>query len=83
MFDGDTKTVELKCTNDLMDVIVDRFGENVNTMELGSNCFKVIVEISISSTFYGWVFGFGSKMSILAPVEVKGEYIEMARKVVD
>ncbi len=82
MFDGDTKTVELKCTNDLMDVIVDRFGENVNTMELGSNCFKAIVDISISPTFYGWVFGFGSKMSILAPAEVKGEYIEMARNIV-
>lgn len=82
MFDGDTKTVELKCTNDLMDVIVDRFGENVNTMELGSNCFKAIVDISISSTFFGWVFGFGSKMSILAPAEVKGEYIEMAKSII-
>lgn len=81
MFDGDTKTVELKCTNDLMDVIVDRFGENVNTMELGSNCFKAIVDISISPTFYGWVFGFGSKMSILAPAEVKGEYIKMAKQI--
>lgn len=83
MFDGDTKTVELKCTNDLMDVIVDRFGENVNTMELGSNCFKAIVDISISPTFYGWVFGFGSKMSILAPAEVKGAYVEMAKKIVN
>jgi len=82
MFDGDTKTVELKCTNDLMDVIVDRFGENVNTMELGSNCFKAIVDISISPTFYGWVFGFGSKMSILAPAEVKSEFVSMARGVV-
>ncbi len=82
MFDGETKTVELKCTNDLMDVIVDRFGENVKTHELGSNCFKAIVDISISPTFYGWVFGFGGKMSILAPVDVKREYVEMARKII-
>ena len=83
MFDGETKTIELKCTNDLMDVIVDRFGENVNTVGLGSNCFKAIVDISISPTFYGWVFGFGEKMSILAPVEVKNEYVEMAREIRD
>ena len=83
MFDGETKTVELKCTNDLMDVIVDRFGENVKTHELGSNCFKAIVDISISPTFYGWVFGFGNKMSILAPIDVKNEYIAMARRIVD
>lgn len=81
MFDGESKTVELKCTNDLMDVIVDRFGESVNTQELGSNCFKAIVNISISPTFYGWVFGFGEKMSILAPAEVKGEYVEMATRI--
>lgn len=82
MFDGESKTVELKCTNDLMDVIVDRFGESVNTQELGSNCFKAIVNISISPTFYGWVFGFGEKMSILAPAEVKGEYVEMATRII-
>ena len=82
MFDGETRTVELKCTNDLMDVIVDRFGESVNTTELGSNCFKAIVDISISPTFYGWVFGFGNKMSILAPIDVKNEYMAMARSVV-
>lgn len=81
MFDGETKLVELKCTNDLMDVIVDRFGESVNTVELGSNCFKALVEVSISPTFYGWVFGFGTKMSILAPADVKAEFIAMARKV--
>jgi len=83
MFDGETKTVELKCTNDLMDVIVDRFGENVKTHELGSNCFKAIVDISISPTFYGWVFGFGNNMSILAPIDVKNEYMAMAGRIVD
>ena len=82
MFDGETRTVELKCTNDLMDVIVDRFGESVNTIELGSNCFKAIVDISISPTFYGWVFGFGNKMSILAPIDVKNEYMAMAKGIV-
>ncbi len=82
MFDGETKTVELKCTNDLMDVIVDRFGEDVSTLELGSNCFKAIVNISISPTFYGWVFGFCNKMSIIAPIDVKNEYMAMVRSVV-
>ena len=65
-----------------MDVIVDRFGEDVSTAELGSNCFKAIVNISISPTFYGWVFGFCNKMSIIAPIDVKNEYMAMARSVV-
>jgi hypothetical protein len=83
MYDGETKTVELKCTNDLMKVIIDRFGENVNTSSLGSNCFKAIVDISVSPTFFGWVFQFAGRMSILAPSDVKKSYFETAKKVVD
>jgi hypothetical protein len=80
MYDGETKTVELKCTNDLMKVIIDRFGENVNTVSLGSNCFKAIVEISVSPTFFGWVFQFAGRMSILAPSDVKKAILKRRKK---
>lgn len=81
MYDGEMNTVELRCSNDLMKVIIDRFGENVNTISLDSKCFKAIVDVSVSPTFYGWVFGFAGKMVILSPEEVKNEYIEMALNV--
>ena len=81
MYDGEVTKVELKCTNDLMKVIIDKFGESVETKSLGSNCFKAIVDISVSPTFFGWVFQFAGKMSILAPVEVKNQFIDMANKV--
>ena len=83
MYDGEAKTVELKCTNELMKVIIDRFGEDVNTATLGSNCFKAIVDVSVSPTFFGWVFQFAGKMSILAPNEVKKDYLDMARIVTE
>jgi len=83
MYDGETKTVELKCTNELMKIIIDRFGEEVNTVSLGSNCFKAIVDVSVSPTFFGWVFQFTGKMSVLAPNDVKKEYLEMAKKVAE
>jgi predicted DNA-binding transcriptional regulator YafY len=81
MYDGEMKTVEIKCANELMKVIIDRFGEDVKTKSLGSTHFKAIIDISVSPTFYGWVFQFASKMSILTPVEVKEEYMKMAKKI--
>ena len=39
--------------------------------------FRLITEVSASPTFYGWVFGFGGKVQILAPQEVKEEYYRM------
>ncbi|NCC87771.1 MAG: WYL domain-containing protein [Clostridia bacterium] len=83
MYDGKTETVELKCTNDLMKVIIDKFGEDVKTQTLGSNCFKVFAPVSVSPTFYGWVFQFAGKMSIIAPPLVKENYKKMAELVQD
>ena len=83
MFDGTYTTVELKYSNDLMRVIIDKFGEDVDTSLLGSNHFKVVTEVCVSPRFYGWVFGFGGKMSILGPNEIKEEYRDMARKILE
>lgn len=83
MFDGERKNVELKCTNDLMSVIVDKFGEQVETTTLGSTHFKATVTIQVSPRFYGWVFGFAGKISILGPECVKEEYKELARSVLE
>ena len=66
-----------------MKVIIDRFGEDVHTEPLGSYCFKAIVDVSVSPTFFGWVFQFSGKMTILSPVEVKTEYSNMLTQVVD
>lgn len=81
MFDGEPVQVELKCTNDLMNVIIDRFGESVNTEVLDEEHFKVTVEVSASPTFYGWVFQFAGNMSILSPQNIQDEYKRIARLV--
>lgn len=83
MFDGEVETVELKCTNDLMSVIVDKFGEDVNTTTLGSSHFKATVIIQLSPRFYGWVFGFAGKIAILGPDHVKQEYKALAKAVLE
>jgi predicted DNA-binding transcriptional regulator YafY len=77
MYDGEKKTVELICTNELMKVIIDRFGETVKTNPIENNCFRAVVDVSVSPTFFGWVFQFAGKMSILAPEKVKEQYIKM------
>lgn len=80
---NDFQTIELKCTNELMKVIIDKFGDDVKTQTLGSNCFKAYVSVSTSPTFYGWVFQFAGQMSIIAPPSIKKEYIAMANLVLN
>ena len=67
MYDGEGCRVTLLCENDLMKSIVDRFGENVFTAPSDTKHFVVETTVSLSQTFYGWVFSFGGKMKITSP----------------
>ena len=79
MFDSEHEEVELICSNDLMDAIIDRFGTNVTTYANNMESFRVIVNVAVSHVFYSWVFGFGGKVKIKGPIAVKEKYIEMVR----
>ena len=48
----------------------------------GSGLYS-IVEVSASPTFFGWVFGFGGKISILSPNDIKETYKEQVKQVLD
>lgn len=83
MYDGDEVTVDLRCDNSLMKTMVNRFGEDVTTLAYDMTSFRLITEVSASQTFFGWVFGFGGKVQILAPAEVKEQYRQMIQNEFD
>ena len=69
--------VELVCENDLMDAMIDRFGQNVKTRKVDENHFETDVAVAVNSVFFSWVFGFGGKVEIAGPENVKRQYAEM------
>lgn len=83
MFSSEHVEVELICSNDVMDLIIDRFGEDVTTYAYDLESFRAVVDIAVSHIFYGWVFGFGGKVKIKGPVEVKAAYEEMVKAAVN
>ena len=86
MFNSEHVEVELICSNDVMDSIIDRFGEDVTTYAYDLESFRAVVNIALSHIFYSWVFCFGVKVKIKGPAEVKEKYAEMlnaATKAID
>lgn len=77
MYNGERKQVELICDNDLMDAVVDKFGKDVVVSEYDENSFRVIATTSVGNVFYSWIFGFGGRVTINSPEDVKEEYAEM------
>jgi len=79
MYDGDKEKVTLFCKNNLMNYIVDRFGDEVETTSTSCGQFKAIAEVSVSPTFLAWIFQFNGDIKIVAPKTVASRYEEMLR----
>ena len=81
MYSGDNINVTLECDNDMMDAIIDRFGEKVRTSASpDGNYFTVEATVGDSPTFYAWVFQFGGKIRIQGPEEAVESYAKMLRE---
>lgn len=83
MFNAEHTDVELLCDNDVIDSIIDRFGENIEITEAATEKFKITVNVATSHIFYSWIFGFGGKVRILGPEAVKEEYLNMVKKAIE
>lgn len=67
MYGGVKETVRIQFDNNLINVVIDRFGERVICHPNSENSFYINAEVQISPTFWGWLFQFGNKAKILAP----------------
>ena len=82
MYDGAVMNVTLQCANFMMDTIIDRFGENVQTGIVNTTHFHTVVSVSASKTFYGWVFGMDGAVVITAPDEAVKAYADMLNRAI-
>ncbi len=81
MFGGEEIAVKLRVNNNLIGVVIDRFGKEVMPIKEDEAHFTVTVNVAVSPVFIGWLFGFGSQMKVLAPQslinELKGQVAEL------
>lgn len=71
--------VKLLCSNELMRVIIDHYGEDIEISPYDDTHFTVIIEVNPSGTFYGWVFKFMGKIRILSPQSCVDKMQDIAR----
>ena len=82
MYNSERTDVELICDNSLMDAIIDKFGTGVKTYAYDMTSFKLEVNVAVNHVFFSSVFGFGGKVNIKSPEEVKMQYKAMVEDVV-
>ena len=67
MFGGDAEKVTLEMTNDLVGVIIDRFGKEVSLIKSDEGHFIVNLDVSLSPVFLSWLMSFGAKVRVISP----------------
>ena len=83
MFSGEEKTVRLVCENRFIGVILDRFGKDVTIMPAEDGHFSVSVTVAVSPQFYSWVFGLGGGVRIDSPAEVRQDFQQQLRAMLE
>lgn len=80
MFGGEEELVTLRCSTQLVDVILDRFGTGVTMHTATGDTFEVTTRVANSPNFRAWVIGFGDRMQVVQPKRVADQIAHMARK---
>ena len=73
MFAGETTDVKMRFHKSLLNVAIDRFGQETMLIPDGEEHFIFTVKVVVSPMFLSWVIGFGNKAKILHPASVKEE----------
>jgi len=81
MYDGDLPEtrVTLRCGNDLMQNVLDRFGEETSTEVADKKTFRAFINVVPSSTFLSWVFQYQGRILIESPWYVQDSYETMLK----
>ena len=83
MFGGPEHLVTLRCTADLEAAMRDRFGQDTLFLPEADGYFHFDVPVCVSDQFYGWVCGFGGKVEVTSPAEVRQGLHDMVQKLAE
>lgn len=79
MYGGEEQTVKLRVNNNLVGVIIDRFGTDINIIpDKDKEHFTVNVEVASSNQFLGWIIGLGDGVEIISPTELRDKIVSIA-----
>lgn len=83
MYGGRDEKVVLRCGNELIGVVLDRFGTDIMIVPEAEGYFKAYILAAVSPQFFGWVTGIGDRMQIEGPLSVRKEYKEYLTRIME
>lgn len=83
MFSGREAHVRLRCENWLVNIMLDRFGQDIMLIPDGEDHFVFTADAVVSPQFYGWLLGLEAGAELTAPDWAVEEYQSLLRKTLE
>ncbi len=81
MFSGTPAVAELKCRVEIIEEILDRFGDKITIRRAEDGWFILHDELFINDGLASWIMQFGDKIKVIYPVELKNMITDKSRKI--
>ena len=81
MFSGRPCSTELRCKTDILEEMLDRFGEKVSIRKGEEGWFYVHEDLYLNDGLVSWIMQFGDKIEVMYPTELKKMIIEKSRNI--
>lgn len=81
MFTGENAEIELCCANELIDDILERFGESTPIKIYDENHFIFRAEVELSSGLVSWIMQYGADIKVLSPYQLTQAVKEKAKEI--
>ncbi len=78
MYSGDVQQIELRCSNSILDEILDRFGSEIPLKAEGDEHFIIKVKAAVSEGLVSWLLQYGAAIKVKSPETLVTEMKENA-----
>ncbi|MBE6939682.1 MAG: WYL domain-containing protein [Ruminococcaceae bacterium] len=80
MYNGETRMVQLRFEQQLLNAVIDRFGADAHMHQADSGYFHLTAPVEVGPTFFGWLAQFGKQAQILGPQQVQEDFLSHCRQ---
>ncbi len=83
MYSGEPKPIELICHNNILEPILDRFGENVKIQRADDEHFALRTNVAVSDGLVAWIVQYGNRIKVKSPNDLVHMIKKHARELLE
>ncbi len=83
MFAGDIKPVELICKNEIVEEILDEFGEKTKIFPYDNNSFSARINLAVTPGLASKIMQYGDFITVRSPNELKNMIIDKSKSILE